>query len=143
MSGRVEAIFVFPQRRQPASALDAVAVSPRDGIAGDRTRKRTRQVTLLAIEDWRAALREIGGEAPPEGRRANFVVSGVALGASIGGTLRIGEVVLRILGENEPCRRMEELLPGLRAALVPGCRAGVVATVERGGLVRVGDAVTT
>jgi uncharacterized protein YcbX len=138
--GRVEGIFLFPKRRAAARAVAQVEARP-GGLLGDRRRSLTRQVTLLTVEGWTAAVRQIAADAPASARRANLVVSGVDLSRAMGRRLRVGGAVLRVGGENTPCRRMDEVAPGLRAALAPDVRAGVFATVERGGAVRVGDRV--
>jgi MOSC domain-containing protein YiiM len=56
--------------------------------------------------------------------------------------LRIGEIILEITGECDPCSRMEEISPGLRAALTPGWRGGRLARVIHGGHIAVGDAIS-
>lgn len=140
-AGRVEAIFLFPQRRLPAVAVGAVEALAPVGLVGDRPRARSRQVTLLGVEDWQAALRDVGGELAPVHRRANLVVSGVRLSTMLGCRLCVGDVVLVIAGENVPCRRMDEVRAGLRSALRPDVRAGVCATIAVGGVMRIGDAV--
>ena len=56
--------------------------------------------------------------------------------------LVIGDVMLEVTQETQPCSRMEKAQPGLRAALAPEWRGGVCCTVVSGGYVRVSDAVT-
>jgi MOSC domain-containing protein YiiM len=140
--GRVEAIYLFPVRRGPAEPLLTAVVRTGRGLVGDRRRGARRQVTVLALEDWAAATGEIGVVVPPERRRANLVVSGVAVGRAPGHRLRIGaDVALDVLGETTPCRKMEEVSRGLMRALAPRLRAGVFGAVARGGVITVGDAV--
>jgi MOSC domain-containing protein YiiM len=137
---RVEAIYLFPKRRCAPEAVDAVEVHS-TGLAGDRKRTKKRHVTVLSVEGWRAATAEVGEAPSPAGRRANIVVGGIDLAATIGSMLRIGSAVFKILGENEPCTRMNEVHRGLQRALEPDCRAGVYGSVARAGWIRVGDLV--
>ena len=44
-------------------------------------------------------------------------------------------------GELTPCERMEDVAPGLQAALRPAWRGGVFAQVLSAGVLRVGDAI--
>jgi MOSC domain-containing protein YiiM len=139
---RVEAIYLFPKRRCAPEAVDAVEVYT-TGLAGDRKRTKKRQVTVLSVEGWRAATAEVGAEASSAGRRANIVVGGIDLAAAIGSRLRIGGAVFKILGENEPCKRMNEVHRGLQRALEPDCRAGVYGSIAQSGWIRVGDLVVS
>ena len=111
------------------------------GIAGSVDRSRRRQVTLLEAESWDAAMRELGTTKDPAGRRANILVSGVSLARTRGRILKIGDVTLSVGGELTPCERMEDVTPGLRAALRPDWRGGVFAQVLTGGQISVGDAI--
>ncbi len=140
VAGRVAGIYLYPASRCEPVARDEVRAEP-GGLVGDRARTPQRQVTILTTDGWAAATAEAGATAPPSARRANLVVSGIALPHAIGTRLRVGEAVIEILGETEPCRRMEEVSPGLRAALKPDRRAGVFGAILSGGLIRVGDPV--
>jgi MOSC domain-containing protein YiiM len=111
------------------------------GIVGNVDRSRRRQVTILEREVWERVMAELGGTAAPGARRANLLVSGVALAHTRGRMLRIGDTMLAIGGEVTPCERMEALLPGLRAALSPDWGGGAFAQVLSGGSIRVGDSV--
>ena len=112
------------------------------GLLGNTDRSRRRQVTIIEREAWDAATKEAGVTASPAGRRANLMVSGVSLANTRGRVLRVGSVRLAIGGETTPCERMDEVAPGLRAALRPDWRGGVFAQVLDDGLIRIGDEVT-
>ena len=74
-------------------------------------------------------------------RRANLLIEGLDLRETTGARLRIGDVVLQVSCETEPCYRMEEAVPGLKAALEPGWRGGVCCRVVKGGAITPGVAV--
>ena len=129
---RLLAIAVRHRSRGTMQELAEAEVTREGGVADDfRGRPGRRQVTVLSLESWQAAGRELGRELPWTARRANLLVSGVDLAAA--GVLRIGEVELEVTGETAPCERMEEACPGLRAALTPGWRGGVTCRVRRPG----------
>ncbi|MFL5622502.1 MAG: MOSC domain-containing protein [Gemmatimonadaceae bacterium] len=111
------------------------------GLADNVDRSRRRQITLIEREAWDRMMSELGADIDPSARRANILVSGMKLAHTRGRSLRIGDARIVIGGEVTPCERMDEALPGLRAAMRPDWRGGVFAQVVGGGKIRVGDAV--
>ena len=122
-----------------------VSISLDAGLEGDHKGARfpLRQVTVLSLEAWRAALDDLPGrpDLPWTARRANLLVEGVRLPRAKGGLLAIGEVELEVTHQTVPCRRMDEAHDGLLKALHPEWRGGVSCRVARAGTVRVGDLV--
>ena len=135
MSEKEPRLLAIAMRHRSRGAMQEMAVAEvtlDGGVADDlRGRSGRRQVTVLSLESWQAACRELGRELPWTTRRANLLVTGVDLAAA--GGLRIGEVELEVTGETEPCERMEEACPGLRAALTPAWRGGVTCRVLQPG----------
>ena len=137
--GRVDAMWLKRSHRGPMDAVREVHVSADAGIVGGVDRSRRRQITLLEREVWDRLMRELGGTADPSARRANVLVSGIRLANTRGRVLRVGEARLEIGGELTPCERMEDVLPGLQAAMRPNWAGGVFARVLGEALIRVGD----
>jgi MOSC domain-containing protein YiiM len=134
--------------RGPIEILDSVRVTVEAGLAGDFRgavkpgRKAKRQVSLIERTDWDAAMAELHVDHHWSARRANLLVEGLDLPQRAGATVRIGdEVTLEITVECDPCSRMEEVEPGLKAALTPDWRGGALARVVSGGEIRVGDSI--
>lgn len=127
--------------------LDAVDVTVAEGVHGDfrgahKPGRNKRQVTVMAIEGWRDALAELRLPVAWEQRRANLLVEGVLLEATTGARLCFASgLVLEVTGECDPCSRMEQVAPGLKAVLLPHWRGGVTTRVIEGGRLCVGDSV--
>jgi MOSC domain-containing protein YiiM len=140
-SGRVEALFVYPEEGGPPEGRGEIRVTPDAGIEGDQARSPKRAVTLLSLDQWAEVQSELGAELAPEIRRSNVAVRGIDLPSTMGKRVRIGEVELEIQGETRPCDLMDRLHQGLRAALAPDLRGGVYGSVIRPGVIKSGDAV--
>ncbi|GAA0311438.1 MOSC domain-containing protein [Sphingomonas oligophenolica] len=147
-TGRLAGIARHAFPRAPMEVLDHVHVSAESGLAGDFRgavkpgRQAKRQVSLIERGDWDAAMAELGVDHHWSVRRANLLVEGLDLPQQAGAVVRIGdEVVLEIMVECDPCSRMEEIEPGLKAALTPDWRGGALARVISGGTVRIGDII--
>jgi MOSC domain-containing protein YiiM len=138
--GRLESIWVKRVRRGP---MDPVGRAELDagGLVGNANRGGRRAVTLIERETFERVRAALGPAVAPVMRRANLMISGVRLAGSRGRVLTIGRVRIRVGGETRPCERMDEALPGLRAALDPDWGGGAYGTVLEGGEIAVGDAV--
>ena len=128
--------------------LDHIRVTIDGGLDGDFRGavkpggRGRRQVTLIELDDWDAAMAEVGREIPWQERRANLLVAGLDLPRTPGVRLRIGpRVVLEVTRETDPCERMEVVAPGLRAALSSDWRGGACTRVIEGGAIAVGDRI--
>jgi MOSC domain-containing protein YiiM len=136
--GELERIFLRPSARTPVKEAQHALAVPGAGLTGDHAGGGNRQVTLLDADAWRAACEDLGRQLSPGARRANLVLRGLDLKASIGKGLRIGDCLIRVVAETRPCRLMDDAAAGLQQALDPDCRAGVHGRVLAGGELRVG-----
>ncbi|WP_254602123.1 MOSC domain-containing protein [Sphingomonas bacterium] len=147
MTGRLLGIARHARPRGPMETLEHAQVGLETGIQGDfrgslKPGGNRRQVTVMTLDGWQAALAEVRASVAWEQRRVNLLVDGLALERTSGARLWIGSgVVLEVTGECFPCSRMEELHPGLKGALLPRWRGGVTTRVISNGRIAVGDEV--
>ena len=139
--GTLLGIAIREASRAPMKEQQQVEVAMRHGIVTDYYGMGQRHVTLLDLGQWQEVLAELGVELPWYTRRANLLMTGIDLAATVGRRLQIGTCRFGIGGETTPCYRMDELHPGLRQALSPHMRGGVWGQVLQGGTLRVGDSV--
>jgi len=140
-TGVVRSIAFRPTDSDPMQEIEECRVLTNRGLdVEDRTDGR-RNVTLLSKESWTDTCRDLGKDIPWWTRRANVLVEGLDLPATIGKVLQIGSVRLQIHDETRPCRLMEAQHAGLTKAMVPECRGGVFGQVLNDGELRVGDEV--
>jgi MOSC domain-containing protein YiiM len=141
-TGRLRGVATRPAKRAAMVTTPAAEILANAGDSGDFARKRgKRQVTVLSEESWRAACDDLGVVLPWTTRRANLLVAGIPLRPLAGSRLVIGEVILEVTAETDPCKRMDEQHQGLRAALTPHGRGGVTCRVVAAGKIAVGDEV--
>ena len=101
--GRLIGIARRDAPRKPMETLTDGLVTTAAGLDGDHKGAKfpRRQITVLAIEDWRAALEDLTDLAGPvalpwTARRANLLVEGIELPKARGGVLAIGEIELEV-----------------------------------------------
>lgn len=151
-AGRLGGIARHDRPRGPIETLARIVVNRAEGLHGDfrgavRPGKSTRrQVSLIEAESWAAAMADLrltGEEALPwHVRRANLLVEGLRLPREPGAVIAIGASLrIETTCECDPCSRMEEIALGLKAALMPDWRGGVLGRVLDDGEIAVGDEV--
>ncbi len=144
--GRLIGIARRPCRLAAMEELSAGRITVAAGLEGDHKGAKfaKRQITILALEAWRAALGELpeaAAELAWTTRRANLLVEGVRLPRARGGVVRFGPAAFEVWYPTMPCARMDKAFDGLRKALHPDWRGGIACAVRSGGDMRLGDEV--
>jgi MOSC domain-containing protein YiiM len=132
-------------------AIDLVRAVAGRGLEGDRYHEKLgtysnnpgtgREVTLIESEAIEELKREYNVEIDPALARRNIVTRGVALNHLVEQDFAIGAVILRGTRLCEPCVHLEGLTrPGTMRGLIH--RGGLRAEIVRGGVIRIGDAIT-
>lgn len=122
--------------------ISSAMVGTETGVSPDyRGLPGKRQVTVLSKEAFDAACTELESSLAWTIRRANLLISGIELENSSGKQLRVGDLILEITGETEPCYRMDEQHEGLKSALQSAWRGGVTCRVIQSGSIKIGDEV--
>ena len=148
-TGELIGIARRPRPRAPMEEVDAVDIAAGGGLDGDHKGLKfpRRGVTILAIEAWEAALRQLMDLAGPVPlpwtvRRANLLARNLTLPQARGAIIAVGPLRLEVTAETYPCSRMEAAHPGLLRALAPDWRGGVTCRVIEGGHIGIGAAVS-
>lgn len=144
--GSLAGIARKSKRRAPVETLEQAEITADQGLTGDsRGRFAERAVTLLTKEGWASAMAGLGLAADTDWtlRRANLLTEGIELPRAPGGVIQLGDVLLEVTGELNPCSRMEEQQAGLLRALSPDWRGGVTCRVLKSGPITKGDGVRT
>jgi len=135
----IHSLAVKRQRKGPMELVPEVILTETEGVQGDCRGGGGflygRQVTVISLEQWQEACLEIGATLPEHTRRANVCIGGHSFGPEDKGNkiYLYSGAVLEITGETKPCKRMDEIKPGLRKALEPNWRGGVTCRVLYGG----------
>jgi MOSC domain-containing protein YiiM len=141
--GRVEGIFIGPERRLPGPVDRARAVAGR-GLEGNRyfyeDAPPGRALTLIAAEALEAFGEETGIDLSAAESRRNVLTRGIDVNALVGKRFRVGDVECLGVELCEPCSHLESVTrPGVLRGMVH--RAGLNADILSDGEIAVGDAV--
>src|ERR671934_1364942 len=143
-AGRVEGIFIGPERTLPAQ-VDRVQAHAGKGLAGNRYyfedgAPAGRALTLIAAEALEAFTEETGIPLAADESRRNVLTRGIDVNALVGKRFRIGGVECEGVELCEPCTHLQAMTrPGVLNGMVH--RAGLNADVLSDGEISVGDAV--
>ncbi|MGK7893213.1 MAG: MOSC domain-containing protein, partial [Xenococcus sp. (in: cyanobacteria)] len=121
--------------------MDAVAQAEMiagKGLVGNANQGGRRQVSIIDAAVWERIMDELGATIDPSARRANIMVRGLELANTRKRILLLDECRVKIFTETKPCERMDEVLPGLKAALYKNWAGGASGQVITGGTVRIG-----
>ena len=129
-------LFLKPKSGEPMEAVSIVTAVSGEGILGDASYgKRNRQMLLIDSETL-SEFQLNPGDVRENVTLANFDLTQLSPQDQV----QLGEIVLAVTGPCEPCWQLDEIRPGLSSDIKG--RRGVLATVVRGGELRVGDPIS-
>ena len=135
--GTIVALHIARVKGTPSDPVDAATAISAQGLEGDRScsADNTRQVLVMDRETLDHF------ELKPGQIKENITTSGLDLSQSKAGEVFfIGDsVTMEVVGECQPCGKMDAIRPGLREQL--GGRRGMLAMVINGGPIKIGDSI--
>ncbi len=131
----IAGIFVSPAKRAEMKSLERVRAISGHGLDGcAHARPPKREVLFASAEHLESV------DVPPGRIRENLTVEGADVQEwSIGQRIAAGDAVFEVTMVCDPCQRMDDLRPGLRAELED--KRGMLARVVEAGEVALGDEV--
>jgi len=140
--GNVIGIARREKLRAEMETIDSVYVDEKTGLSGDiRGTALKRQVTLLSAKAWSEVCHELEADLPWTTRRANILIENIDFHQDTDYKIQIGEVLLLVTRQTDPCSRMDEQYSGLTNALMSDWRGGVCCSVVKEGNISLGDEV--
>ena len=135
--GTISNLHIARVKGTPSDPVQQAKALSGMGLEGDRScnANNVRQVLLMDKETLDRM------ELQPGQIKENITTSGIDLTqAQAGQVFFIGdEVTMELVGECEPCGKMDSIRPGLQEGL--NGRRGMLATVINGGDINVGDSI--
>ena len=132
----VAGLFVSPERGSGRSEAREIATAIEShGLEGCAHANPPRREVLFASKQHLDAL-----DVAPGAIRENVTVEGADVHEwPVGQRVRVGQALFEITMVCDPCQRMDQLRPGLRAELEG--KRGMLARVVEGGALTVGDEI--
>jgi len=135
--GSITNIYIARVKETPSDPVEEATAISGMGLEGDRSCRadNVRQVLLMDKETLDRM------DLAPGQIKENITTSGMDLSvAKAGHVFFIGdEVTMEVVGDCEPCGKMDAIRPGLREGL--DGRRGMLAIVINGGSIKVGDSI--
>ena len=135
--GSITNLHIARVKGTPSDPVQEATALSRQGLEGDRScsANNVRQVLFMDKETLDRF------ELVPGQIKENITTHGIDLTqAKAGQVFLIGEqVTMEVVGECEPCGKMDAIKPGLREEL--NGQRGMLATVINGGPIKIGDTV--
>jgi MOSC domain-containing protein YiiM len=145
MAGRVEGIYISPEKGLLPEPVDSVRALAGRGLEGNRyffdgDAPSGVALTLIAAEAVEALEREHGISIEPRESRRNVVTRGIDVNELVGKRFRVGDVECRGVQLCEPCTDLQAMTqPGIIKGLAH--RGGLNADILSDGEISIGDAV--
>jgi MOSC domain-containing protein YiiM len=145
MAGRVEGIYISPEKGLLPEPVDSVRALAGRGLEGNRyffdgDAPSGVALTLIAAEAVEALEREHGISIEPRESRRNVVTRGIDVNELVGKRFRVGSVECHGVELCEPCSGLQAMTkPGIIKGLAH--RGGLNADILSDGEISVGDAV--
>jgi len=135
--GSITNIHIARVKETPSDPVQEATAISNQGLEGDRSCKpgALRQVLVMDKE----TLDEM--DLKPGQIKENITTTGLDLSKTEAGQVFFigNDVTMEIVGECEPCGKMDAIRPGLRERI--DHRRGMLATVINGGPIKVGDSI--
>ncbi len=135
--GSITNLHIARVKETPSDPVQGATALSGLGLEGDRScREGNMRQVLIMDNETLAHFGLVPGQI-----KENITVSGLDLSqAQAGQVVFIGdEVTMEIVGECEPCGKMDAIRQGLQSEL--NHRRGMLATVINGGAIKVGDSI--
>jgi MOSC domain-containing protein YiiM len=150
--GKVEGIYITPNRGEPTLLVEMAHVVPGMGIEGDRyffrhdtnnvDSKPGHEITLIEMETIEAICQQDGVNITPDQTRRNIVTRGVSLNDLVGQLFTIGTIQLRGVRLCEPCNYLASRTdPRILHSMAH--RGGLRAEIISEGTIHINDIITT
>lgn len=141
-SGTVLALTTAPDYAADLVRHESITLITDVGIEGDRHAGKRRAVTIVCTGELAKAAADHGVESiDGVATRRNIVVDLPELPRTHGTRFNIGEVEFEVWRDCAPCNLMD-LFFGEGAQLAMKQRAGISASVVKGGTITTGDSIT-
>ncbi len=135
--GTITNLHIARIKETPSDPVQEANAISGMGLEGDRSCRKSNMRQVLIMDNETLG---VFGLVPGQ-IKENITVTGLDLSQTVAGNVVFigGEVTMEIVGECEPCGKMDAIRQGLQGEL--NHRRGMLCTVINGGPIKVGDAI--